>query len=352
MPTSEMEDEVSPDLAAEVMLPGVGTPHRAKVRRWPALCWGLSCAVHLLLLVAVGVLTRQIIDVPQTPPIRVSILPAIAPNPQPLLTEAANTLPEARIPVRSTLDAVGSQASPVDPDPVLTVTPPWPLPVPQEHERAIALLSPGTETPESIEIIPEVRLDRQPPRLLEPPRDVRLDRWSPDATTPAVPMAPPVMSRAPVPRPPHPSPGRELPKRGRPATIFDDTVVAHIPPAGQSRHDMPSAAVPESRGQEQPAPQASLPRSTGARYGQTPTPPYPAEARRRGWEGTVLLLVEVLENGRPERISIEQSSGYPILDEAALGAVGRWMFIPAQREGKPVKSFAEVPIVFSLRKDR
>jgi protein TonB len=66
----------------------------------------------------------------------------------------------------------------------------------------------------------------------------------------------------------------------------------------------------------------------------------------------VLLLVEILENGRPERITIRQSSGHPILDEAAQGAVGRWMFIPAQREGKPVKSVAEVPIVFSLRKDR
>jgi protein TonB len=65
-----------------------------------------------------------------------------------------------------------------------------------------------------------------------------------------------------------------------------------------------------------------------------------------------LLLVEILENGRPERISIGQSSGYPILDEAAVGAVGRWKFIPAQREGKPVKSLAQVPIVFSLRKDR
>jgi protein TonB len=68
-------------------------------------------------------------------------------------------------------------------------------------------------------------------------------------------------------------------------------------------------------------------------------------------EGTVLLLVEIRESGRPERITITQSSGHPILDEAAMGAVGRWRFIPAQREGKAVRSIAEVPIVFSLRKE-
>ena len=68
-------------------------------------------------------------------------------------------------------------------------------------------------------------------------------------------------------------------------------------------------------------------------------------------EGTVLLLVEILESGRPDRVAIKQSSGHSILDEAAKGAVGRWTFIPAQQEGKPVRSVAQIPIIFSLRKD-
>lgn len=352
MQTSDIGDEVRPDLDAPAMFPGVGTPHWAPVRRWSALCWGISCAVHLLLLVAVGVLTRQIIDVPPAPPIRVSILPAIGPSSQPLLTEVANAAPEARMPERSPRDAVWPQSSPVDPTPAPTVTPPPPLPVPQEHERASALVTQETAPPELLEVMPELKTDREPAPLIEPPRDILLDRRASDAATSAVPMAPPVMPRAAVPRPSQISPARELPKRGRPATIFDDTVVARVPPAEQGRRDAPIAAAPETRSQVQPTPQASLPRATGARYGQNPTPPYPSEARRRGWEGTVLLLVEILENGRPERITIRQSSGHPILDEAAQGAVGRWMFIPAQREGKPVKSVAEVPIVFSLRKDR
>jgi outer membrane biosynthesis protein TonB len=304
------------------MFPGVGTAHRAPVRRWSALCWGISRAVHLLLLVAVGVLTRQIIDVPPAPPIRASSLPATGPSSQPLLTEVATAAPEARMLERSPRDAVWSQASPVDPNPALAVTPPPPLPVPQEHERASALVTQETTTPELLEVMPEVKTDRELAPLIEPPRDMLLDRWPSDATTSVVPMTPPVMPRAPVPRPLQTSPARELPKRGRPATIFDDSVVARVPPAGQGRRDAPTAVAPETRGQVQPTPQASLPCSTGARYGQNPTPPYPSEARRRAWEGTVLLLVEILENGRPERITIRQSSGHPILDEAAQGGGG------------------------------
>jgi hypothetical protein len=32
--------------------------------------------------------------------------------------------------------------------------------------------------------------------------------------------------------------------------------------------------------------------------------------------------------------------------------VGRWTFIPAQRDGRTLRSLAEVPIVFSLRNGR
>ena len=163
-------------------------------------------------------------------------------------------------------------------------------------------------------------------------------------------MHPPPVARAPTPRLPQASPARELPKRRRPPTTFDDPVVARISPTEQSRRDAPTAAAPETRRQE-PPPQASVPRAAGARDGQNPTPSYPYEARRRNLEGTVLLLVEIFESGRPERITIRQSSGHSILDEAALGVVERWTFIPAQREGQPVRSFAEVPIVFSLRKE-
>jgi periplasmic protein TonB len=345
MQSSEMEDKVWPDLSAGTLFSPASTTHWAPIRRWSALCWGISCAVHLLLLIAVGVLTRQSIDVPQPPPIWVSVLPSM------VTSTGANVVPEPHMPARRSPDVAWSQVVPVDPDPALTVMPPPPSPELLEPERTAAPLVPENPTPELIEVVPGVQAAREPPPLLEPSRDVLPHRRSPDILTPVVPMSPPDVAQPPVPRLPHPSRARELPKRGRPPTTFDDPVAARIPPTGENRRDIPTAAVPETRRQESSPPQASLPRAAGAQYAQNPRPAYPREARRRGLEGTVLLLVEILESGRPERITIKQSSGHSLLDEAAMGAVRRWTFIPAQREGKAVRSVAEVPIVFSLRKD-
>jgi periplasmic protein TonB len=348
MQSSEVEGNVWPDLAAEAVL-SEGTPTSGILgRHWPALCWGVSCAVHLLLLVAVGLLTRNLIDVPPAPPIRVSVLPTME-------TGQGDVVPRSRMPEDREPDtAVLFPVSPLAPDPVPTVAPRPTLPPPTEPERAVTPVIPENPTPEFIEVIPEVRAAREPPPLLEPPQAVRPDLIPPESKPPEPPLtpSPPAVPRAPQPRVLQTSPARELPKRGRPPTTFDDAVLARVPPVGPEQQEAPTATTPGTPTKEQPKPQASPPRSTGARYGQNPTPPYPSEARRRGWEGTVLLMVEIRENGRPERVTIKESSGHSVLDDAALGAVGRWTFVPAQQNGKPVRSVAEVPIIFSLRERR
>lgn len=83
-------------------------------------------------------------------------------------------------------------------------------------------------------------------------------------------------------------------------------------------------------------------------YGFTPRPGYPAVAIRRGYEGSVLLNVRVLPNGEPEEVTIFRSSGHKVLDNAALKAVKRWKFVPAQRGFKAVSSWVKVPIEFRL----
>ncbi len=50
---------------------------------------------------------------------------------------------------------------------------------------------------------------------------------------------------------------------------------------------------------------------------------YPPLARSRGWEGTVLLGLRVESNGHLERIRIEHSSGYAVLDNSALNSLNR-----------------------------
>ena len=80
-----------------------------------------------------------------------------------------------------------------------------------------------------------------------------------------------------------------------------------------------------------------------------PAPIYPSNAIRRLQEGRVLLRVLVDEQGRPTEVSVEQSSGFRLLDESALKAVqAHWHFVPARRDGVAVAGYALVPVVFRI----
>ena len=88
--------------------------------------------------------------------------------------------------------------------------------------------------------------------------------------------------------------------------------------------------------------------SADASYLRNPAPRYPDFAQQQGWEGTVLLNVHVLANGKPKAVEIKESSGRKILDTAALQAVKRWTFAPAKLGDTPTDSWVEVPIDFRL----
>ncbi|HBS60721.1 MAG TPA: hypothetical protein DEA44_15850 [Firmicutes bacterium] len=79
-------------------------------------------------------------------------------------------------------------------------------------------------------------------------------------------------------------------------------------------------------------------------------PVYPEEARRDGIRGSVGVKIEVLENGRPGEIEVQRSSGYDSLDEAALRAVRKWRFVPAQEadSGRAMRCFTTLTVVFRL----
>ncbi len=80
-------------------------------------------------------------------------------------------------------------------------------------------------------------------------------------------------------------------------------------------------------------------------------PVYPSAARKAGLEGTVLLRIEILTNGRTGAISIARSTGYAALDEAAIEAVANWQFIPAKdlATGRAVPCTTTLPVSFRLR---
>ncbi len=83
-------------------------------------------------------------------------------------------------------------------------------------------------------------------------------------------------------------------------------------------------------------------------YLRNPAPAYPLEARQKGWQGTVILKVDVDKSGRPTHIEKEQSSGFGILDDSALHAVRKWKFMPAKIGGIPVESMVRVPVKFEI----
>ena len=60
-------------------------------------------------------------------------------------------------------------------------------------------------------------------------------------------------------------------------------------------------------------------------------PVYPAIARQRGYEGVVLVAAEILPDGRVGSTVISKSSGYSILDQAAIEAAKLWKLDPAKK---------------------
>ena len=78
-------------------------------------------------------------------------------------------------------------------------------------------------------------------------------------------------------------------------------------------------------------------------------PVYPTLSKRYGEQGTVMLRVFVQADGSAGKIEIRDSSGYPLLDEAAQAAVKAWRFIPATVDGKAIAEWYQVPIPFTLQ---
>ena len=84
-------------------------------------------------------------------------------------------------------------------------------------------------------------------------------------------------------------------------------------------------------------------------YELNPPPVYPRIARRRNYQGTVLLDVRVTAGGRAAEVKVAHSSGYGVLDRSAVAAVRDWRFEPARRGSQAIETWVEVPVKFELK---
>ncbi len=92
----------------------------------------------------------------------------------------------------------------------------------------------------------------------------------------------------------------------------------------------------------------------------TPVAGYPAEGYRmeldrsiltarlrvEAAQGRVVLRILVRSDGSVGQVKVVESSGSPVLDDAAVRAATSWTFAPATRDGQPVEAWAIIPIQF------
>lgn len=78
---------------------------------------------------------------------------------------------------------------------------------------------------------------------------------------------------------------------------------------------------------------------------------YPHWLVSKGWEGKLIVAIEIRTDGSVGLYQIMKSTGHSILDQEAVGAVQDWKFKPALKDGKPVRTCIQIPITFQLEEE-
>lgn len=286
-----------------------------------------SVALHGLVaaIIWLGILTEEEIQPPVT---FISLAPAAAPTTDP------------------------APPAPVVPAPELE--PEFePLPLP---EAGMVLPQPEPSAPEPV-------VDFTPPELPE----LESFPFNPDATRPvpepedAVPLE--KVEEKPKPKEPEkkaekketktkPKPKKE-PKKAAAAKVAESkpaqTPAPAIPAPSQPTTAKAAPAKPAAPKAKQNAAVSDAPvRVTNPNYAGACPISYPERARRRNQEGTVVVHALIGPDGKPIEVTVAQSSGHPLLDEAAQEAIADCAFVPQKVGGRAVRAIVEIPIPFKL----
>jgi len=181
----------------------------------------------------------------------------------------------------------------------------------------------------AFEPIPEPIVEMPPPEEVEAPVDE-------SPATAAVPTSPPsFFDAAPV--------GVRKVAKASPAPM--SAPVATPAPVALPR----PVAFPRPVAGAAPSRRGSFTESRAAvRIGNT-TPSYPVEALRGRWEGTTVLDVRVTSEGVVSSATVYASSGYAVLDDAAVAACLAYRYLPRLVDGVPAPDWLRQPFTWSVQ---
>jgi TonB family protein len=173
------------------------------------------------------------------------------------------------------------------------------------------------------------------------------------ATTDAAGSAEPKAAATPAPAraPAAPSPPAPAVRAAVSATGDGGRLAAPAPRAKQRSASARAGASPavgaDRTAAPFPAPEALGPGGEAAEPVEIPDAIYPDAARGTGREPRVLLAVLVDEKGRVAEVRVKEGDSSQLgFDEAAVAAARRARFLPATRNGAPVRSWSELMIEF------
>lgn len=84
------------------------------------------------------------------------------------------------------------------------------------------------------------------------------------------------------------------------------------------------------------------------RYRDDLQPPYPAEERREGNEGLVVVRVLVAPNGRVIAVERVSAASDAFFDATRRQALSKWRFKPGTRDGVPIERWRLMRVTFRL----
>jgi protein TonB len=204
---------------------------------------------------------------------------------------------------------------------------PWVTPrmmAPQSREVTIRLVNVTRSKPVP-EVIPAAPKPEPPPKAIRRPEP---------KAKPTAKVRKPEPPPAPVPRPVKET--AALPQADEAPPVQDDH-----PPSAESEDAALSPPPTEETGA---VVELSIPL-----YDVNPSPNYPNVAKRRRYEGTVLLDVFVDKTGHAAEVKVARSSGYAVLDRSARADVSLWRFKPARRGMQTVGMWIQVPVQYELK---